>query len=660
MESQRRSLPTVALTRGVAALLVACGHSFAQPQVCPTTPIALTGSSYASQGYGPNLGAAYFTAFANPVSSTNYMPSVSHTGLFSGTGGVTFLADTSDVAAPSGNPTGQGGIWAWNGTNPWTNSAANANLVESFGGTNSTPPSPPGGVSYTGAGFSCPMINSAGQSTFDDGSPTLVPAGSAYSEAPSMGLLMNSGMTAPGTGGATFSTWSIPNYLNAFGNSMKESQVAGAGVVTTAGPTQNNAGYWAGTPGSLTLLARQSDQLSTSNQSQIPGVLIGAPATSGISYCDSGGLLWAGALQGSNVNTTTSGGLPTAANNAQGLISTRQGFEELIAQRGNSFPDSSGSFYTGASTDGVQYNTVASAPDMNNAGSVVFSSSLRTSGGATPTTNGTAALFSDNSGILRTVARGTFALPSMPNLPMGLNWGNTFGATAINGAGTIAFTNSSMTGTDPNTNTAVSSAANSGLFEMNKLGVITKILRSGDTAPAWSAAAIANPNGNSNQAYANPALGQNAGSVYFSGVPSSFAMNAQGELFFVDALTGPGIVGGPNGNNVGLFGVDSLGNICLIAQAGMDFTVAPGDVRVVSTAGLESILTTGNQDGRQSAIDDQGRIAFWLGFTDGQQPSGVHNTIVSSSGIFYTQVPVPGTVVLVSLGAVLAGRRRCR
>jgi hypothetical protein len=294
----------------------------------------------------------------------------------------------------------------------------------------------------------------------------------------------------------------------------------------------------------------------------------------------------------------------------------------------------------------VAYRTITTgnAADMNNAGHVVYSAALNTSAGAVPTTGGTSAMFSDNTGTLRTVARGTVPTGPVNNLGAGLIWGNTFGPGVINAADTIAFTNSGMTGTDPITGATVTSAANSGLFKMDAAGTFTKVMRSGDSAPAY-AAVSGNPNPGQVVPGANPV---------FSGVPSAFAMNAQGQTAFVATLTGVGIFTGAVGNQTGLFVTDTDGTIYLVAQKNMLFHVGPGDDRIVSSAGLPNIGLTGNQDGRTSALDDAGNLAFSLSFSD------TTGGAATSSGVFYMHIPAPSSAALLGMGGLLAARRRRR
>jgi hypothetical protein len=616
---------SLTLCVSAASLIAASGQAHAQAL---SIPIALSGATYTGQ-YGPsgpsNVGTDYFTGF-------NSNPSIARTS-----GTVIFSAD-SHLIFGSVN-TLQSGIWQWNGSN-----VLQANIHDN--------PAMGGAGTYTTSGIAGQLIeNASGQFAFRDNTSA---NGVLYATSGTPGRLLKALDTAPGTGGsnATFASPGNIMAINAGGSvATMATLTTGSGmnptVVTTAG-SANNTGFWGGTPGSLNLLIRLNDQLNAPGNVPVSNVFMGAFDTSAYSYNDSGKLLITGAMQGSGVNTT--GGTTTGTN--QGLVSTRNGYAEMIARRGDSFPDSTGATYVGGSTDGVAYKaiTTAGGADMNNAGHVVYSSTLRTSTGATPTTNGTAALFSDNAGTNRTIARESFNLPVMSNLGAGLKWGSSYTNAVINGADTVAFTASGLTGTDPVTGTTVTSSANSGLFKMDSTGTFTKVLRSGDVAPAWQAVS------------GNPALYQSVtgGLPLFSGTPSNMVMNSSGQMAFVEALSGVGIVSGQVGNNSGLFAVDSDGTVILVAQKGMLFHVGPGDDRIVSgvSGGLGGPnSTSGNQDGRLSSLDDNGNLVFSLQFADPALGPGASSI---SSGVFVFHIPAPGTAALLGLGGIVAARRRRR
>lgn len=599
----------------VIGLLLAAG----QAQAGPVRIVALSGAANGSTVLGPGLAGGFFSDLGNPVAS------------IARSGDVIFRAGTN-LYDSTGN-TGAGGIWTWSPV-----SGVNTQRVsgDQAAPSNTDPVGGPFTGTYTTSGFNAPILNSAGHFAFRDAVST---SGGLFTSTGALGRVAGLGMNAPTIGATvapTFSAWGNSMNLNAGGSLAFYGNITGGTpAVVTSGTTADNTAWWFGSAGSLSLAVRQNDPTG------IPNVFVGAIGSSSVgtgnTYNDNGRLLFTNTLQGAGTTTTTN----------RALLSTRTGSLEVVARAGTAFPDSTGTLVAGVpSTEGAVYNvlgTGATNSGMNNAGRIIFQSTLHTAARATPTTGGTSAIFSDRDGTLKTVARHTQPLPSTTNLSS-LNWGSTFGNMVINGANQIAFTNGGMTGTDPNTGVAVTSAANAGLFRTDSSGNLRTIFRTNDPAPAYSAVAL------------NPALNQNAGTVLFGGTPSAISMNSLGQMVFAATLTGTGIVTGQNGNRNAIFGVDADGSIFLIAQQHMLFEVAPGDFRIVSTIG--SIAHTGGQDGRSSNIDEFGRVVFQLGFTDaiGNNPNG--GDIISSTGIFTFQIPAPSSAAMLGLGGLLAARRR--
>src|SRR5262249_40909415 len=144
--------------------------------------------------------------------------------------------------------------------------------------------------------------------------------------------------------------------------------------------------------------------------------------------------------------------------------------------------------------------------DMNNAGKVVFTTSLRNAAvGGTQTTG--FALFTDTSGPLTMVARGGNPMPTILGASgsehVGVNWGGFSSYNLINRAGTVVFDNSGMTGS------GVTSGNSSGLFTMDSTGAFRKVMRMGDISPA---------------------IATNGEPVWFNGLQGSPSFNALGQV----------------------------------------------------------------------------------------------------------------------------------
>lgn len=102
---------------------------------------------------------------------------------------------------------------------------------------------------------------------------------------------------------------------------------------------------------------------------------------------------------------------------------------------------------------------------------------------------------------------------------------------------------------------------------------------------------------------------------------------------------------------MGLWATDPHGILKLIAREGDPLQVGPNDVRTIST--LQFVTHSGNGDGRNSAFNDKGQIAFSAYFTDG------------SSGIFVSNlvaVPEPAAILSLTITVIcnMTARRHSR
>ncbi|MCC6322602.1 MAG: hypothetical protein IT438_14330 [Phycisphaerales bacterium] len=514
-------------------------------------------------------------------------------------GPVPALNSSGQVHFRSGMTGGVGGLWLHNGL-------SNVSTVTSGS------PQPGGGNYPVGApfesSFNSPLLNNAGHRGWRNSNNSGLFADFGGGQ----GVTMLNGAAAPGTGGANFSTFSTsPAQLmtgdgrHVFRAGLAVNAASTPPTTITPAATANASGIWANAGGTTGLLVRQNDTIPSLAGSD---VRLGAPDSGTMVMNGSGTLLFTSALQGT---VTTSG---TASNNLA-LMRKRDGNPlEVIARRGDAFP-------SGAT--GENYNS-PSAPAINNAGTIAYASSLR--GG---TITGTVAgLFSDTTGSLALHARTGTAMPNItPSTGgtfNGLNWGSTFSNVSINSAGGISFSNTGISGP------GVSNDA--GIFRMDAAGAFSAIMHQGDVAPGAQSFMPGD-------------------TVKFGSLQGGIAHNARGQVAFTTTLSGSiagGVFGGPGGNNSAIWASDLDGALCLIAQKGMDFEVAPGDTRTVSDANLFQASTSGNQDGRSSVFNDTGDLVVSLAFADG------------TSGIFLINIPSPGAGALLGMGGLLAARRRRR
>jgi len=118
------------------------------------------------------------------------------------------------------------------------------------------------------------------------------------------------------------------------------------------------------------------------------------------------------------------------------------------------------------------------------------------------------------------------------------------------------------------------------------------------------------------------------------------AVNARGDLLFRAGLRGPGVDAGNDGV---LYFASDTGHFVPLLREGQAFEVAPGDVRIL--LGFEVVSRPAQG---LASFNARRQVAFEAVFTDG------------SAGVFLAEVPEPGTLLLVALGASgLAAVGRC-
>jgi hypothetical protein len=102
------------------------------------------------------------------------------------------------------------------------------------------------------------------------------------------------------------------------------------------------------------------------------------------------------------------------------------------------------------------------------------------------------------------------------------------------------------------------------------------------------------------------------------------SLNNAGQIAFRAELTGDEV--GP-ANNRGIWATDRDGNLQLIARTGDQMEVAPGDSRTLAL--LDFVTVSGNSDGRRSAFNNLGQLAFWASFSDGTQGVFISNEVAN-------------------------------
>ncbi|MBS0195300.1 MAG: hypothetical protein JSR77_00925 [Planctomycetes bacterium] len=559
----------------ISALLVAAAST--AHGIVTYNAIALTGTDGV---WGPGMGAG--VTFQN---IGQQQPTINSYGK------VVFRATTS----AAGNPQG---VFLHS-------SGGNANVAIAGG-------SRPGGGTYpTGSDgiFNSTCVNDSGDWAFRVGAST----GLFASSGGVPGRTMLTGDAAPDTGGATYSSVASGTPLfNSAGQSGYVGNLTvgtGSPAVVISGATANSAGVWVGTPGNVHLALRQNDSVLSLDAGG--AVRVGTLQASSMAINGSGRYVITTALQGT---VTTGNG---AGSNASMIATNRNGSLEVIARVGNAAPDANG---VPSATD-IYRNFSTSSIGFNDAGRIVFSSSIRNAAG---TQTATGALFSDTiGGTMRLLAKSGNAMPTIYSGSgaalsefNGLNWGFGFSNTMINGAGTI-ITNAGLANTGASNNT-------NAVLLMDSSGIFTKVVRDNDVAIVNGAP-----------------LG---GDAFFNSI-SSVQLNNAGQVAFNATLRGNGVSAGL-GNGSVLFGWDRTLGLQLIARTGDSFEVSPGVFRTISTIG--GLANSGGQDGRLGNLNNYGLLAFELDFSDG------------SSGIFTAAIPEPGVMSAFGILAIASGRRRRR
>jgi len=256
---------------------------------------------------------------------------------------------------------------------------------------------------------------------------------------------------------------------------------------------------------------------------------------------------------------------------------------------------------------------------LNAAGQTVFEGLLTGTG---VTDSNDLGIYSEGTGTLRNVAR---TGDQAPDAAVGVVF-RGFVDLVLNAAGQTVF-QGFLTGT------GVDSSNDGGIYSEGT-GILREVAREGGQAP-------------------DAAVGVLFGS--FTGFSTSGpSLNATGQTAFTATLTGTGV---DSSNHEGLYATDPEGTLVKIIRDGdlLDVNDDPliNDLRTVRTVSSISVLPfgSGNEDGRQSYLNDLGQIAFLADFTDGTSGVFIANTVPASCPQDLTG---DGSIDSEDLGALLA------
>jgi len=502
---------------------------------------------------------------------------------------------------------------------------------------------PGSGAGVNFSGFGIPVLNSAGQTAFRGfltGTGVDISNDSGlFSEGGGSGLALvaREGDAAPGTSAGVNFDLFVRIVLNGAGQTAFQGFLTGTGV-----DDSNRIGIFSEGGGSgLALVAREGDA---------------APGTgAGVNF-SSGFLNRTFPLLNDAGQTAFTGSLTSTGNDSGIFLEGGGSGLALVARGGDAAPG------IGA---GVNFTSFPSFPVLNGAGQTAFVGNFVGTGVDSSNRSG---VFSEGggSGLALVARRGDAA----PGTGAGVNFGS-FGRPALNGAGQTAFLGF-LTGT------GVDSINDSGIFSEGGGSGLALVAREGDAVPGTGAGVnfgfFGEPvlNGAGQTAFFGDLTGtgvdaSNDRGIFSEGGGSGLALvaregdaapgtgagvnfdffdasvlnygsvlNGAGQTAFFGGLTGTG-VDASNDRGIWATGLDGL--LTLIAREGDLLDVEEGigtDFRTISNLGYFSI--SGNEDGRSSAFNDLGQVAFSATFTDG------------TSGVFISNlvaVPEPSSIALI-------------
>ena len=437
---------------------------------------------------------------------------------------------------------------------------------------------------FNATGIYPPTLNSVGQTAFfADLSGAGVNDFGIWSEGGGGGLSLvaREGDQAPGTDiGISFSGLLNPLVLNDAGKLAFKGRVSGPGVGSL-----NEDGIWSKeSVGSLTLVAREGDQA--------PDMAVGAnfsgignPVLNG-----AGQMAFWGSVTGTGVNNS----------NDQGIWSDGGvGGLALVAREGDQAPGTPIGVVFGGS------NAIGINPVLNDAGQTALRSRL-TGPGVTSSNDWGIWSEGGDGGLVLVAREGDQA----PGTAIGVNFSSMNYEPVLNGAGQVAYF-AGLTGT------GVTNDNNSGIWSEGGGGGLALVAREGDQAPG------------------TPVGVTFADLSYPGGLPP--LLNGVGQSAFVGKLTGPGV---NNSSDLGIWAEDASGVLTLIVREGdvLDVDDGPGtDFRTISNLsflGDSNYLTnhSGNEDGRPSAFNDRGQVAFQADLSGGTRGVFIANTIAEPGG----------------------------
>lgn len=498
------------------------------------------------------------------------------------------------------------------------------------------------GIDTTFSAFlSDPAINTAGKTAFHaqltGSSVDFRNNQSIWSEGSgTLSLVARGGDRAPATpNGVLYRDFGSP-VLNSSGQTAFRARTIGNGI-----PNPKRDGIWSEGLGSLDLVAREHEPAPGTTNGEVFNSVGHYSSITLLS--DSGHTAFGGSLIGGGADPS----------NRRGIWSNGTGSTALVARGGEQAP---------GTPPGVRFGGILGTETINSAGHTAFSAFL--SGGDVGR-----GIWSDRSGSLGANVLEGDQVPGLMNSVTFSGFSNP----KLNSTDQIAFIGSiSGAGIDVTNDDGIWSEGN---------GTLALVARTGDQAPGapdgveFSRFAVSMPllNANGQTAFIADLTGtgvnesnesgiwsENSGSLALvarAGDPApgtagdaifgSFSLlnvNSAGQTAFLAVVTGEGV---DHSNSYGFWAEDRAGILRQIARVGNSLQVGPGDVRTITRLSMHR--NSGNDEGRPSAFNDLGQLAFRADFADGTQ------------GIFISDLatlPEPATAGMLILGFIAFSFKR--
>jgi hypothetical protein len=370
-------------------------------------------------------------------------------------------------------------------------------------------------------------------------------------------IIYRGGDAYPGATGVTMSVSAgSPQYVNNDGNALVSATLAGTGVVTAAGVTQNNAAVmWMG-PSGKSVVIRKGDAA--------PGFTDGTvfqPDTFGL-QCNGNGYVLTGKLAAVSGITTSNDTVYLTNAWGNGL--------EIFARKGSPIPGYPTLNFQSLTTATTAPITFAQHPLMND-GSIVFRSSL---GGSSATVGiNDSATFSAKNGVFTMLLRKGDAVPGIS----GVVFSSTGAGSVMNNNGMYAYEGILMNA--DGTSITDSTVGSSFLAVRKADGTVVVLARALDAIPGIPGATYASIAGS-----------------------SSVCISDSGVVVFANAYN----LGA--GSNVAIFAWDATSGLRVIAKNGdTNFTGTPcNQITLIGGTGV-----TGN--GINSALNAAGQLVLRVG-----------------------------------------------